>query len=175
MIHFTSPAGWLPVHWDQLRAQRSVTSMGKLYFYLYYCTKYILFPWIKCNIGKYRAAFLAYWHCLRSMQSRIHETVLCPFVPSGRCSRFAAVGVVCGDIDHLLHNWFSAASASSVTLSADVGSWTQTCYALVHTFASLKNDIGTQQPFWFILEGVAVIHCVSKNDTDVACYNFNAR
>jgi len=23
-----SPAGWLPVHWDQLRAQRSVTSMG---------------------------------------------------------------------------------------------------------------------------------------------------
>jgi len=31
MIHFTSPAGWLPVHRDQLRAQRSVTSMGKLY------------------------------------------------------------------------------------------------------------------------------------------------
>jgi len=34
VIHFTSPAGWLPVHWDQLRAQRSVTSMGKLYFLL---------------------------------------------------------------------------------------------------------------------------------------------
>jgi len=33
MIHFTSPAGWLPVHRDQLRAQRSVTSMGKLYLY----------------------------------------------------------------------------------------------------------------------------------------------
>ena len=32
MIHFTSPAGWLPVHRDQLRAQRSVTSMGKLFF-----------------------------------------------------------------------------------------------------------------------------------------------
>ena len=31
MIHFTSPAGELPVHRDQLRAQRSVTSMGKLY------------------------------------------------------------------------------------------------------------------------------------------------
>jgi len=30
VIHFTSPAGWLPVHRDQLRAQRSVTSMGKL-------------------------------------------------------------------------------------------------------------------------------------------------
>ena len=31
VIHFTSPAGWLPVHRDQLRAQRSLTSMGKLY------------------------------------------------------------------------------------------------------------------------------------------------
>ena len=31
VIHFTSPAGWLPVHRDQLWAQRSVTSMGKLY------------------------------------------------------------------------------------------------------------------------------------------------
>ena len=26
-----SPAGWLPVHWDQLWAQRSVPSMGELY------------------------------------------------------------------------------------------------------------------------------------------------
>ena len=35
VIHVTSPAGWLPVHRDQLRAQRSVTSLGKLYlFYL---------------------------------------------------------------------------------------------------------------------------------------------
>jgi len=31
VIHFTSPAGWLPVHRDQLRAQRLVTSMGKLF------------------------------------------------------------------------------------------------------------------------------------------------
>ena len=29
-----SPAGWLPVHLDQLRAQRSVTSVGKLYLLL---------------------------------------------------------------------------------------------------------------------------------------------
>ena len=29
---FKSPAGWLPVHRDQLRAQRSVTSMGELPF-----------------------------------------------------------------------------------------------------------------------------------------------
>jgi len=37
MAWFTSRhllAGWLPVHRDQLRAQRSVTSMGKLYFLL---------------------------------------------------------------------------------------------------------------------------------------------
>jgi len=29
---FKSPAVWLPVHWDQLWSQRSVTSMGELYF-----------------------------------------------------------------------------------------------------------------------------------------------
>jgi len=39
VIHFMSPAGWLPVHRDQLRDQRSVTSMGKLYlFYHQYAT-----------------------------------------------------------------------------------------------------------------------------------------
>ena len=35
VIHITSPAGWLPVHRDQLRAQRSVTSMGKLYLFMW--------------------------------------------------------------------------------------------------------------------------------------------
>ena len=30
---FKSPAGWLPIHRDQLRAQRSVTSMGELYLF----------------------------------------------------------------------------------------------------------------------------------------------
>ena len=34
VIHFTSPAGWLPVHRDQLRAQRAVRSIGKLYLLL---------------------------------------------------------------------------------------------------------------------------------------------
>jgi len=28
-----SPAGWLPVQWDQLWAERSVTSMEELYLY----------------------------------------------------------------------------------------------------------------------------------------------
>jgi len=31
-----SPAGWLPVHRDQLRAQRSVSSMGSLYLFTFY-------------------------------------------------------------------------------------------------------------------------------------------
>ena len=31
---FKLPADWLPVHRDQLRAQRSVTSMGELYLFL---------------------------------------------------------------------------------------------------------------------------------------------
>jgi len=29
-----SPVGWMPVHWDQLQAQRSVTSTGELYLLL---------------------------------------------------------------------------------------------------------------------------------------------
>ena len=36
VIHFKSPAGLLPVHRDQLRAQHSVTSMGKLYLFFNY-------------------------------------------------------------------------------------------------------------------------------------------
>ena len=40
VIHFASPAGWLPVHRDQLRAQRSVTSMGKLYLLPFYSYRY---------------------------------------------------------------------------------------------------------------------------------------
>ena len=30
-----SPAGWLPVHRDQIRAQRCVASMESLYLYLF--------------------------------------------------------------------------------------------------------------------------------------------
>ena len=39
VIHFTLRAGSLPVHRDQLRAQRSVTSMGKLYLFYSALTK----------------------------------------------------------------------------------------------------------------------------------------
>ena len=37
VIHFTSPAGWLPVHRDQLRAQTLSNEYGKT-LYLFYVT-----------------------------------------------------------------------------------------------------------------------------------------
>ena len=43
VIHFTSPAGWLPVHRDQLWAQRSVTSMGKLYLFLLFMYIHLIY------------------------------------------------------------------------------------------------------------------------------------
>jgi len=42
VIHATSPAGLLLVHRDQLRAQRSVTSMEKLYLLPLHVFLYIL-------------------------------------------------------------------------------------------------------------------------------------
>jgi len=45
MINFTSPAGWLPVHRDQLRVQRSVTSMGKLYLFYPVMWPYVKILW----------------------------------------------------------------------------------------------------------------------------------
>jgi len=47
-----SPAGWLPVHRDQLRAQRSVSSMGSLYLYLlplFNATKFGWRPLLECR------------------------------------------------------------------------------------------------------------------------------
>jgi len=42
-----SPAGWLPVHQDQLQAQRSVTSIESLYFFLYTQT-WVMWLW-RCH------------------------------------------------------------------------------------------------------------------------------
>ena len=66
------------------------------------------------------------------MQSMVYETVrllsVCPSVsPIIRSSHAAAAGLLLwaqqeGDIDRLLHGRRSAANASSITLSADVGS-----------------------------------------------------
>ena len=47
-----SPADWLPVHWDQLRAQRSVSSMGSLYLYL-------TFTFYQCKMQRCRDADVA--------------------------------------------------------------------------------------------------------------------
>jgi len=56
MIHFTSPAGWLPVHRDQLRAQRSVTSMGKLHLFTLDCV--ILAKNLKVFLGGHFLRYL---------------------------------------------------------------------------------------------------------------------
>ena len=42
-----SPAGWMPVHRDQLRAQRWVSSMGSLYLFL---PKQVSFHWCFTNV-----------------------------------------------------------------------------------------------------------------------------
>jgi len=44
-----SPAGWLPVHRDQLWAQRSVMSMGSLYLYVF-ITVYLWCIQAYCNL-----------------------------------------------------------------------------------------------------------------------------
>jgi len=49
-----SPAGWLPVHRDQLWAQRSVSSMGSLYlFYVQYVYVILLYIQYVCVILSY--------------------------------------------------------------------------------------------------------------------------
>jgi len=73
-----------------------------------------------------------YWHCSLSMRSRVYETVQRPSVRPSVClsHRSNAAAAYCcsarrgGDIDRLLHG-APAAYAGSVTLTADVGSWTQ--------------------------------------------------
>jgi len=70
--------------------------------------------------------------------NRIYVTVGCPSVRLSVCPIYrplcaAAAGLLlwarsARGIDRLLHGRRSAANASSVTLSADAGSWTQTCY-----------------------------------------------
>ena len=61
-----SPAGWLPVHRDQLRAQRSVSIMGSLYLFYLAC---IAFDW------KTRALYSALSPA-RSQHSHAEKSVL---------------------------------------------------------------------------------------------------
>jgi len=50
--------GWLPVHRDQLRGQRSITSMGNLYFFL----STIIIWWINIFTNIFRNAATGYDH-----------------------------------------------------------------------------------------------------------------
>jgi len=52
MTYGKSPAGWLPVYWDQLRAQCLLTSMGELCFYLY-----VLYSILDCFYTRWFDAF----------------------------------------------------------------------------------------------------------------------
>jgi len=45
VLHLQSLAGWLPVHRDQHRAQRSVTSMGSLYLFYIVSSKLPTVKW----------------------------------------------------------------------------------------------------------------------------------
>ena len=81
-------------------------------------------------------------HCWHGMQGRVYVTVehpsICPSLCLSICPIIwplhAAVADLLlwarrpGDTDRLLHGWRSAVNVSSVMLSADVGSWTQSCY-----------------------------------------------
>ena len=71
-----------------------------------------------------------FWHCPRSVRSRVYETVRCPPLCPSVCSTPplqlpSARDVI--DIDRLLHGRRTAANAGSATFSAYVGNWTQTC------------------------------------------------
>ena len=53
-----SHAGWLPIHRDQLRAQRSVTSMGELYLVTYWT--HPMWPDVKWFVADISALALLY-------------------------------------------------------------------------------------------------------------------
>ena len=68
VIHFTSPAGWLPEHRDQLRAQRSVTSMGKLYL-----SPFITFL---LNTRKYYRIALCCWTVSALLSNELAQSLI---------------------------------------------------------------------------------------------------
>ena len=75
VIHFTSPAGWLPVHRDQLRAQHSVTSMGKLY--LFYSHESVVFFPASCIFSRpFHPDWTACFNCLPAANCRSWYTAV---------------------------------------------------------------------------------------------------
>ena len=85
------------------------------------------------GLAKYIAGdLLTYWHCLHSTWSTSIKLLsvrpsVCPII------RLLHAAVVCFLLwmwqpgDWLIAAWCSAPNASSITLSADIGNWTQTC------------------------------------------------
>ena len=74
VIHFTSPAGWLPLHRYQLRARRSVTSMGKLYLYscISYASKHYITAWFVTKSDFNRLTQIKYMEAILSNRTRKH-------------------------------------------------------------------------------------------------------
>ena len=87
MIHFTSRAGWLPVHRDQLRAQRSVTNeYGKLYPCILQRTTVVcgyiaqMYVFSQCT-SHYYNGFL--WHKCSIKHDHSHGGILTPLLMHG--------------------------------------------------------------------------------------------
>ena len=76
---------------------------------------------------------------------------------------FAAVGPAGGDIDRLLQQ--RRANAGSATLSAYVGSWTQTCLSSVATGS--YNMCGLR---WFCLSCHTCVHSMSQSQNNASRY-----
>ena len=84
MAWFTSPAGWLPVHRDQLRAQRSVTSMGKLYLFtlhLMVCQRHYVFDLLVCLFMQWWGAGMVF-SLERGADLRVAQLMLLPLIVS---------------------------------------------------------------------------------------------
>ena len=82
------PAGWLPVHQDQLRAQLSVTSMGELYFTL------LPVKWVHCCVDMM-------FNCFRCFKT----TLLGTFSEKSKIPFFSVKKLVCWTKDLVIHEW----------------------------------------------------------------------
>jgi len=71
-----SPAGWLPVHRDQLRAQHSVSSMGSLFTLTYYASG-VARIWYEEGGSNYMRLFVVH-----NIMTRIEQ-----YTEPGSCSR----------------------------------------------------------------------------------------
>ena len=109
VIHFTSPAGWPPVHRDQLRAQRSVTSMGKLYLFNTGIQRNIL------AFDKFRPQTIGPAH---NKQVATVTAVICRIAAASQIDPSYSPGGASVN-PHLIHRW----THSSTRVCAQTTSW----------------------------------------------------